>query len=100
MTTKSIVAFTATTTCDACEADLTLYTDGINAYAVAPDERFEVTNLARDGVRVTAECPRDLPGWDTTCGGQYLWTLDTHDSWTTDRVVLSMIGYGEKMDVA
>lgn len=94
MHTKSIVAFTETVLCDGCGTELTLYTDGINAYAVSPDETAEVTTLARDGVRVTTDCPR------SECHGRCEWALDTHDSWTTDKSVLWMIGYGEKMDVA
>lgn len=92
--TLPVVVFSETQPCTNCATELTLYSDGIRAYAVSTDLELEVITLVRDVGRISTDCPAD------ECVGSYVWELSTEGTWTACPVARSMVAYGEKMDVA
>lgn len=92
---ETIAVYSDTALCDgSCAGEMTLYTDGIIAYAIRPDESDERILFLRDGVYVTTACP------DENCHGHYDWRLDSPNCWTTDPSARLMLGYAEKMETA
>lgn len=97
--TTTLVVFTDTALCDGCGQEMTVYTDGITAYAESPDRIAEVTTLLRDGTRIEAACPRRRAGM-ATCHGVYAWDLAAEGGWVAEPASIAALAGAELLDVA
>lgn len=94
-----IVCFNDTTICDGKgQHDITLWTDGIVAYANSGLTGADCPLVRRDTTQVQVTCAHPTFPDEEPCGGMAYFSL-TDECWTTDAPTVGMLNsYGERID--